>query len=66
MTGLHPIGKRGLELLGIHQRHHPGQGVVAGHASRKITLLAEKIEFRVPKILNLVLTFCNTDHRTNR
>ena len=66
MAGLHPVGKRALQLLGIHQGHDPGQGVMARHSSHKITVLAEKVQLRVAKILDLIPTFSTTDHRTDR
>nr|WP_193085954.1 hypothetical protein [Halomonas sp. FME65] len=39
---------------------------MAGHASLKIAVLAQKIELSVAKILDFVPTLGTTDHRTDR
>ena len=63
MAGFHPLGKRGLELLSIDQRHHPSPGVMAGRTRLKITVLTQKIQPRVAKILDLDPSFRTTNHR---
>lgn len=66
VAGFHPLCECTLQLLGIHQRHHSGQGVMARYASLKIAVLAKKIQLCVAKILYLVPSLGTTDHCTDR